>query len=123
MSFDPRSLDTLRSLGKQLPQELPKPKPSQNKNVHERDKLHPIETERNPQTLFQELIKASPDGKVPSHLLARLKEIENNQLNPKNSPPINSISNKRNPHSKGRKEPQEEILYASFDRFLLEEED
>ena len=75
MTFDPRSLDRLRSLGRQLPQELPKPIPSKNKEPNKKDKLHPIETEKNPQALFEELIKASPDGNVPGHLLARLQEI------------------------------------------------
>ena len=123
MSFVPRDLDKLRSLANQLPQELPKPTSSQEEKAHKSNKLHPIETENNPQTLFQELIKASPDGNVPSHLIARLKEIEANQLNSKYKPPTNSTSNKSNPYSKRKREPEEKILYASFDRFLLEEED
>jgi len=123
MSFDPHSIEKLRSLGKRLPQELPKPKASQCQNDHGSNELHPIETEKNPQVLFQELIKASPDGNVPSHLIARLKEIEANQLNSKYKPPTNSTSNKSNPYSKRKREPEEKILYASFDRFLLEEED
>ena len=57
MTFDPRSLDRLRSLGRQLPQELPKPILSKNNEPNSKDKLHPIETEKNPQALFKELIK------------------------------------------------------------------
>ena len=123
MTFDPRSLDRLRSLGRQLPQELPKPIPSKNKEPNKKGKLHPIETEKNPQALFEALIKASPDGNVPGHLLARLQEIEINQLNSKSNSPNNSKPNKTKPHSKSIKKTNEELLYASFDRFLLEEED
>ena len=128
MTFDPRSLDRLRSLGRQLPQELPKPIPSKNKEPTKKDKLHPIETEKNPQALFEELIKASPDGKVPAHLLDRLKKTES--LNIEKQPFKESFSeldtNQRAVKSKNKSTNNnllEDDLYISFQRLLLEEDD
>ena len=125
MTFDSRSLEHLRQLGRQLPQELPKPINTNNKECKGKDKQHPIETAKDPQVLFQELNKASPDGNIPSHLIAKLKEIEANQLEQSNINHSNQqAQNKNKPSSRRRlnKEPQEENLYASFNRFLLEEE-
>ena len=129
MTFDPHSLEQLKALGRSLQQELPTPSASHQKQHPEKNKCHPIETEKDPQVLFRELMKASPDGNVPSHLLARLKEIEAQQLNQRNNQSTQqstkSTSNKTNPLSKKQreKETQEEILYASFNSFLLEDED
>ena len=103
MTFDPRSLEQLRSLGRQLPQELPKPKISQKQKNDNNSKRHPVETETDPQTLFQELIKASSDGNVPSHLLARLKEIESKQQHHKITQPSNTKPNTIQPHSRKKK--------------------
>ena len=129
MTFDPRSLERLQALGRQLPQELPSPSVSRQKQQLKNSKRHPVETEKNPESLFQELIKASPDGTVPSHLLDKLKKIEAQQLNQSNYHTSNKPSESRNNRnklpsgSKKGKDPKEEILYASFDRFLLEDED
>ena len=126
MTFDPHSLEQLRALGRQLPKELPKPTSiSHEKESNGNSKRHPIETETDPQTLFQELIKASPDGNVPSHLLIRLKEVETKQQNPKITRSKNPTSNQtKHPlRQKKDEEAKEEILYASFNRFLLEEEE
>ena len=81
MTFDSRSIQRLRELGRQLPEELPKPNTKDKQRRTKNNKLHPIETEQNPQALFQELMNASPDGNVPSHLMARLKETEAKQRN------------------------------------------
>lgn len=75
MSFDPRSLERLRELGRQLPQPLPRPEPPPAAKPGAA-RLHPVESEQDPDRLFHELIKASPDGTVPPHLLQRLKEQE-----------------------------------------------
>ena len=127
MTFDTRSLEHLQELGRQLPQELPKPSPTEKKERDKKSNSHPIETEQNPQALFQELINASPDGNVPSHLISRLKEVETKQLNLNN----NHYSNKTSDTSKKepkvsskkllKKETEQQELYASFDRFLLED--
>ena len=74
MSFDPRSLERLRELGRQLPQPLPAPqaRPA----AAPQPRLHAVETEQDPDKLFHELIKASPYGKVPPHLMERLSALE-----------------------------------------------
>ena len=129
MTFDPHSLEYLRELKRQLPQELPKPSAPKKKEHQTKIKQHPIETEKNPQTLFQELMNASPDGNVPSHLISRLKEVEEKQLNQGNNhnPKERTINTptkiKITDSQRSRKETKEDILYASFERFLLEDED
>ena len=78
MSFDARSLERLQQLGRQLPQPLPKPEaPSQPTPASSR--RHKVETETNPERLFQELMKASEDGTVPPHLLDRLRQAESDR--------------------------------------------
>ena len=74
MSFDPRSLDRLRELGRTLPQALPEPKPPVSTKAQQ--VRHKVETEDNPEELFRELMKVSEDGTVPEHLMARLKQLE-----------------------------------------------
>ena len=76
MSFDPRSLERLRQLGRQLPQPLPKEDSRPEGSGRTGRKRHKVETEQNPQALFHELMKASADGTVPDHLMARLKQAE-----------------------------------------------
>ena len=76
MSFDPRSLERLRQLGRQLPQPLPKEDSRPEGSGRTGRKRHKVETEENPQALFHELMKASADGTVPDHLMARLKQAE-----------------------------------------------
>ena len=75
MSFDPRSLERLRELGRQLPARLPEPeKPASAPKASQ--VRHRVETEKNPEELFRELMKASQDGTVPEHLMDRLKQLE-----------------------------------------------
>ena len=68
MSFDPRSRERLEALGRTLPQKLPNTQqaPADPSPVAGR---HRLETEQDPEALFRELITASADGSVPSHLL------------------------------------------------------
>ena len=126
MSFDPRSLEYLREIGRKLPQELPKPRLSHDKETKESIKQNPNNTEKDPQVLFQKLIQASPDGNVPSHLIAKLKEVESNQQvqndcqKPIHSRETNPNNSQSEPNENAK---EEEILYASFNRFLLEEEE
>lgn len=80
MSFDPRSRQRLEALGRTLPQKLPAPQPpSPVVEPSPRAGRHRLETEQDPDALFHELITASSDGSVPSHLLDRLRELEARQ--------------------------------------------
>ena len=72
--MDPTSLERLAALKRKLPQKLPLPdhKPDRRQPVGR----HPLETTRDPEQLFAELMNASPDGHVPDHLLKRLRDLE-----------------------------------------------
>ena len=111
MSFDPKSLERLRQLGRTLPKPLPIQETLSTPNKKRNSKLHPIETEQNPQKLFKELIKASKDGEVPSHLIDRLRSLEKKDL-------------KENPDFKNKipSSLEENDLYVDFNQLLLEEE-
>ena len=74
MSFDPRSLERLRELGRQLPKPLPDPEGPVTPKA--RQVKHKVETEQNPEQLFRELMQVSEDGTVPEPLMARLKMLE-----------------------------------------------
>ena len=80
MGFDAHSLERLKQLGRTLPQPLANPTPpgpdvpSDDGKAAER--RHRVETETDPAALFRELMKVSPDGKVPPHLLDRLRHAE-----------------------------------------------
>jgi len=73
--MDPNSLERLAALKRQLPQKLPSP-PDQRPAQHQSMGRHPLETTRDPEQLFAELINASPDGHVPARLLKRLRSLE-----------------------------------------------
>ncbi|MFM2080789.1 MAG: hypothetical protein RLZZ124_604 [Cyanobacteriota bacterium] len=75
MSFDARSLERLRQLGRTLPQPLPRPEPPP-KAEAAGPRRHRVETETDPDRLFHELIQVSEDGTVPPHLLDRLRQAE-----------------------------------------------
>ena len=142
MSFDSRSLQRLRELGRQLPAKLPDPNPTSTDQAKPQAsrKRHRVETEQDPDALFRELMQASPDGTVPEHLMARLKQLEL-QRNPKSIQrateqaiqstelplPPRERSGKgkttrpqRRPSSPGS---EEESLYVAFGQMLLEDED
>lgn len=87
MSFDPRSLERLKELGRRLPQPLPQPLPpptprpgataqSGGPDAPARERRHRVEIETDPEALFHELMQVSPDGTVPPHLLERLRQAE-----------------------------------------------
>ena len=75
MSFDARSRERLEALGRSLPQPLPAPEPKA-KGPDPAAPRHAVETERDPEQLFRELMAASRDGTVPPHLLDRLRQLE-----------------------------------------------
>ena len=137
MSFDPRSLERLRELGRQLPARLPEPeKPSSAPKASQ--VRHRVETEKNPEELFRELMKASQDGTVPEHLMARLKQLEaqrkpTGQAAPFSSnaaqglaPPARSQPGpgKNTAPKRPKVDPgsEEESLYVAFGQLLLENE-
>ena len=88
MSFDARSKERLEALGRSLPQKLPPPQPPFPHSSEQADPSaggkggsgelarHRLEREADPAELFRALMKASPDGSVPPHLLDRLRELE-----------------------------------------------
>ena len=83
MSFDPRSLERLRELGRQLPKPLPDPEVPVTTKA--RQLKHKVETEQNPEQLFRELMQVSEDGKVPEHLMSRLKMLEGQRSSSSNT--------------------------------------
>ena len=127
MSLDPRSRERLEALGRRLPQPLPAPasaaKPAASAP------RHPLEAEENPEQLFRELMAASPDGRVPPHLLERLRELEGRRLAPPASPPPSSGKKAsapgavRRPGAPPLDPRKEDPLYATFAQLLLEQED
>ena len=125
MSFNSKSRDYLNKLSKQLSKEDDQPTQIKKNAKKIGHKLHPIETEEDPERLFQELMKSSPDGTVPKHLMDRLKSIERTDalINRETSKNRNI---KAEPDSKKIKsseiEIEEEKLYIAFRSLLLEED-
>ena len=141
MSFDPRSLERLRELGRQLPQKLPDPAGNANATTTPKTgpKRHRVETEQDPDALFRELMTVSEDGTVPEHLMARLKQLEARRQPPATNPLETPISSSQLPpppsggSGKGKttrpRRPsvtpgsEEESLYVAFGQLLLEDDE
>ena len=119
MTLDNHSLERLKELGRKLPKQISKPQSNELKNQKEtnKQKLHPVEIETNPEQLFRELMEISPDGNVPPHLLERLKKIESNnvKISSKSDPYINK-------NSKDHSIEDSLNLYTQFQQFLLEDD-
>ena len=119
MTFDSHSLERLKELGRKLPKEISNPQSNELKNLKEikNQKLHPVETETNPEQLFRKLMEISPDGNVPPHLLERLKKLESNnvQISSNSDPQINESS-------KDLSAEDSLNLYTQFQQFLLEDD-
>ena len=119
MTFDSHSIQRLKELGRKLPKEISKSQSSELKNQIEtkKQKLHPVETETDPEQLFRELMEISPDGNVPPHLLERLRELESNQV---------KISSNLDPYinetTKDSSIEDSLKLYTQFQQFLLEDD-
>ncbi len=123
MSFDEQSLHRLRELGRKLPQPLPINK---KKGPSNPSKLHPVETEEDPETLFRELINISEGGEVPSHLINRLKEIEAQKLNQCHTNKISPSTSHPKTKTQSPIDPEkqaETLLYQTFQQLLLEDEE
>ena len=130
MSFDARSRERLQALGRSLPQPLPKPEPPQQSQTKATDKRHRVELEQNPEALFRELMQVSPDGKVPPHLMERLRELESRRQSatPAPAPSIAPSPTKlRGRNTAGRADrrtaAQYGDLYTAFQQLLLEDEE
>ena len=139
MSFDSRSLERLQELGRTLPQPLASPTPVAKSQPKASERRHRVEIEDDPQALFRELMQVSPDGTVPPHLMARLKEAESRQK-PLQQPPRpgqapgqqpggNPAQQQRGQQKKtslGKPDPrtakEHEELYTAFQQLLLEDE-
>ncbi|QEY31577.1 hypothetical protein EVJ50_04215 [Synechococcus sp. RSCCF101] len=138
MSFDSRSLERLRALGRQLPKALPQPETRMDtepadgtRSSGSRRARHAVETEQDPEVLFRELMKASPDGRVPPHLLSRLREAEMRRLTPPpGSQPAEPALDRSSRSSRSKRSTTEAAeadeqarLYTAFQQLLLENDE
>lgn len=146
MSFDPRSLERLKKLGRELPQALPTPTEKTRDSPRASERRHKVETEENPQALFHELMKVSADGSVPEHLMDRLRQAENKAEAERRQQPRGAAQSPsrqeasfplaptptRNAGPGKNTRPQrpavapgseEESLYVAFGQLLLEDDD
>ena len=137
MSFDKKNLELLKTLGRTLPQKIPQESINteiQEDNKNKKNKS--IKKDKDLETFFRELIEKSPDGNIPKHLLSDLKEMEkekeeiikseietSNKSNESKSYAINKNFQQRSYNNRTKKKPEEQNLYSSFERLLLEEED
>ena len=112
MAFDPRSRERLEALGRRLPEPLPSPQPKGPPPARRRQ--HAIETEDDPAKLFGELMRASPDGTVPDHLLQRLRDLER----PRSAPRGSTDTPGNNPKAAAA---EADDPYRAFQELLLEE--
>ena len=117
MTFDSRSLERLKELGRKLPKVISKTQPNESRSTKEtiKPKLHPVEIETNPEQLFRELMEISPDGNVPPHLLERLKKLESNKVKISSNEDPYIIENSKDPSTEDSLN-----LYTQFQQFLLE---
>ncbi len=130
MNFDSRSLERLKQLGRELPQPITTPQKECNLKNKIESKRHPIETEQDPSILFKELVKASKDGKIPKHLIDRLREVEKKKITREsinqNKGPIatesGSNSFKNSNISNTSVKDENYSLYIAFENLLLEED-
>lgn len=140
MSFDPRSLERLRQLGRSLPQPLPAPDPPAaappdfDKTSRPR---HRLETETDPEALFHELMRASADGSAPPHLLERLRQLEAQRAGSRQtesrqaesqqavagSPPVAASGSRRERRGRLGRNAEQDELYTQFQQLLLEDDE
>ena len=126
MTLDPNSLKKLSEFNKKL-SHASKPKHAlSQKHTKQKSTLHPIETEENPQELFKQLMKASPNGEVPAHLIKRLKELETKQQKESTdslSNCINEINLNTPENSNVNRNVPDPDLYTTFKMLLIEEDE
>ena len=117
MSFDPRSLERLQELGRQLPKPLEAPTPQAQTKPQ---RQHRVEIEEDPEELFRQLMQVSPDGTVPEHLMARLRQLEAQRKRAPQGPNAKRTSANKGTSSDPN---QDDSLYSEFEQMLLEEDD
>ena len=148
MSFDPRSLERLKQLGRELPQALPTPENETKRSAKVNRPRHRVETEQDPKALFHELMQVSEDGTVPEHLMARLRDAEQREENERrltrnaqaqsstaedsaaaksaNASTLRSTGKGKNTRPQRRAVvpgSEEDSLYVAFGQMFLEEQD
>ena len=133
-------MERLKELGRSLPEPIAPPQQNTDHPLKATQKRHRIETEDNPERLFQELMKASSDGTVPEHLMARLKDAERhiatqNKAKATAQTPSSSQTLSRQPLRGGQGKTtrpsrpkvadgsEEESLYVAFGQLLLEDDE
>ena len=127
MGFDARSRQRLEELGRRLPTPLPQPEPTPQREA--RPKVggrHAIETETDPERLFQQLIQASADGTVPPHLLERLRQAEAQRdvraTSKTLEPNIPDVTRRRHSGTQSKRAQGQDPQYVVFEQMLLEDE-
>ncbi|MCS5700056.1 hypothetical protein NZK32_13505 [Cyanobium sp. FGCU-52] len=130
MSFDARSRERLEALGRTLPAKLPLPTPAEAAPPPRAvDRRHRVETEQDPGRLFHELMDASRDGTVPSHLMDRLKGLEQEARPARATTPIpgtGPVKGQRSGRGGRTTDPDARLrdeLYTAFTQLLLEDEE
>jgi hypothetical protein len=142
MSLDSRSKQRLEALGRSLPKKIEAPaSPTEAPNaapirgdVRARSGeagRHRLEREEDPAALFRALMTASPDGRVPPHLLDRLRELEGSRRpapageSPTAAPARGSKSSSPKGASRrpDRRASDDQDLYTAFAQLLLEDEE
>ena len=118
MSFDSRSLERLQELGRQLPKRLEPPSPQPQTKPQ---RQHRVETEEDPEELFRQLMQVSPDGTIPEHLMARLRQLEAQRKRQPMEPGSTPTNTKKAAIKIASN--QDESLYSEFEQMLLEEDD
>ena len=110
--MDETNRKKLEALGRTLPKRLPVPEPASKRK--EADRRHPVETSQDPKQLFYELMGTSPDGTVPAHLLARLRDLEQQQQ---------ATASGDGPPSGSSEPTTEQDLYLQFQQQLDDDDD
>tara|TARA_Y100001968_G_scaffold331888_1_gene388112 strand:- start:73 stop:447 length:375 start_codon:yes stop_codon:yes gene_type:complete len=124
MSFNKDSVQKLNQIKRKLPQKIETDKKIITNTNKKTIKIHQIEKEQDPNKLFKQLINSSPDGNIPKHLLKRLKELEDNQIQHKKDRLIDSEENDPSKYNKATNTNDDERnLYSNFQQLLLEEEE
>ena len=117
MSVDPRCGGRPEQRRRQPPTPVQAPTPQAQTKPQ---RQHRVEIEEDPEELFRQLMQVSPDGTVPEHLMARLRQLEAQR---KRAP--QGANAKRTSANKGTSSDpnQDDSLYSELAQMLLEEDD
>lgn len=128
MGFDARSRQRLEELGRRLPAPLPLPEQApQPQSGSKAAGRHAIETETDPERLFQAFMQASADGTVPPHLLDRLRQAEQQRSSraaaaQSQKDSSSGMNKRRNPGVQSQRAQAQDPQYVAFEQMLLEDE-